>query len=160
MSVKKIVIGAGILAVAGYFYLEQRVKKIIEQFEFVRIYPVAFKKLDAKWNDGKPFVTFFLDLKLVNPTAQNFSAQITAVTLKRILFYDKKNMLLGTANVNVKAINIAANSSTIIPNVPVQMDLQTAITNVLGALNTSNFNSTDIRIEVIVSILGTEHKIY
>lgn len=159
MSVNKIVIGAGILAVAGYFYLEQRVKKIIEQFQFVRIYPVAFKKLDAKWNDGKPFVTFNLDLKLVNPTAQNFSAKITAVTLKRILFYDKKNMLLGTANVNVKAINITANSSTIIPNVPVQMDLQTAITNVLGALNVSNFNSNDIRIEVIVSILGTEHKI-
>ncbi|MDL2141173.1 hypothetical protein QQY79_01465 [Flavobacterium tructae] len=159
MSVKKIVIGAGILAVAGYFYLEQRVKKIIEQFEFVKIYPVAFKKLDAKWNDGKPFVTFNLDLKLVNPTAQNFSAQLTAVTLKRILFYDKKNMLLGSANVNVKAINIGANSSTIIPNVPVQMDLQTAITNVLGALNVSNFNSSDIRIEVIVSILGTEHKI-
>lgn len=159
MSVKKIVIGAGILALAGYFYLEQRVKKIIEQFEFVKIYPVAFKKLDAKWNDGKPFVTFNLDLKLVNPTAQNFSAQITAVTLKRILFYDKKNMLLGSTNVNVKAINIAANSSTIIPNVPVQLDLQTAITNVLGALNVSNFNSSDIRIEVIVSILGTEHKI-
>lgn len=159
MSVKKIVIGAGILAIAGYFYLEQRVKKIIEQFEFVRIYPVAFKKLDAKWNDGKPFVTFNLDLKLVNPTAQYFSAQLTAVTLKRILFYDKKNMLLGSANVNVKAINIAPNSSTIIPNVPVQMDLQTAITNVLGALNVSNFNSSDIRIEVIVSILGTEHKI-
>ncbi|KFF17373.1 hypothetical protein [Flavobacterium hydatis] len=159
MSVKKIVIGAGILAIAGYFYLEQRVKKIIEQFEFVRIYPVAFKKLDAKWNDAKPFVTFNLDLKLVNPTAQNFSAQLTAVTLKRILFYDKKNMLLGTANVNVKAINIAANSSMIIPNVPVQLDLQTAITNVLGALNVSSFNSSDIRIEVIVSILGTEHKI-
>ncbi|MCV9929046.1 hypothetical protein OIU83_15380 [Flavobacterium sp. LS1R49] len=160
MSVKKIVIGAGILAVVGYFYLEQRVKKIIEQFQFVRIYPVAFKKLDMKWNDGKPFITFNLDLKLVNPTAQNFSAQITAVTLKRILFYDKKNMLLGTANVNVKAINIAANSSTIIPNVPVQMDLQTTILGVLGVLNTSNFNSNDIRIEVIVSILGTEHKIY
>ncbi|KIA99231.1 hypothetical protein OA93_06275 [Flavobacterium sp. KMS] len=159
MSVNKIVIGAGILAVAGYFYLEQRVKKIIEQFQFVKIYPVAFKKLDAKWNDAKPFVTFNLDLKLVNPTAQNFSAQITAVTLKRILFYDKKNMLLGTANVNVKGINIPANSSIVIPNVPVQMDLQTTITNVLGALNVSNFNSSDIRIEVIVSILGTEHKI-
>lgn len=159
MSLKKIVIGVGIVAVAGYFFLEYKVKKIIEQFQFVKIYPVAFKKLDAKWNDGKPFVTFNLDFKLVNPTSENFSAQILAVTLKRILFYDKKNMLLGSANVNVSAVTIKANSSTTIPNVPVQLDLQTTITNILAFVTTSNFNSNDIRMEAIVSILGTEHKI-
>ncbi|SHM71593.1 hypothetical protein [Flavobacterium chilense] len=159
MSLKKIVVGAGIVAVVGYYFLEYKVKKIMEQFEFVKIYPVAFKKLDAKWNDGKPFVTFNLDFKLVNPTSENFSAQILAVTLKRILFYDKKNMLLGSANINVSAVTIKANSSTIIANVPIQLDLQTTITNILSFVNTSNFNSNDIRMEAIVSILGTEHKI-
>ncbi|WP_374173887.1 hypothetical protein [Flavobacterium tructae] len=159
MSLKKIVIGAGIVAVVGYFFLEYKVKKIMEQFEFVKIYPVAFKKIDAKWNDGKPFVTFNLDFKLVNPTSENFSAQILAVTLKRILLYDKKNMLLGSANINVSAVTIKANSSTIIANVPIQLDLQTTITNILSFVNTSNFNSNDIRMEAIVSILGTEHKI-
>jgi hypothetical protein len=47
----------------------------------------------------------------------------------------------------------------VIPNIPVQMDLQTAIVNVLAAMATSNFKSSDIRIEAIVSVLGTEHKI-
>ena len=159
MSLKKIVIGTGIVAIAGYFFLQHRVKKIIEQFQYVRIYPVAFKKLDAKWNDARPYITFNLDLKLTNPTSENFSAKITAVKLKRILFYDKKNMLLGSANVNVDAITIAANSSIVIPNVPVQMDLQTTIVNVLAAMATSNFKSSDIRIEAIVSVLGAEHKI-
>jgi hypothetical protein len=159
MSLKKIVITTGIVAIAGYFFLQHRVKKIIEQFGFVRIYPVAFKKLDATWNDARPFITFLLDLKLTNPTSENFSAKISAVRLKRILFYDKKNMLLGSANVNVDSITIAANSSIVIPNIPVQMDLQTAIVNVLAAMATSNFKSSDIRIEAIVSVLGTEHKI-
>jgi hypothetical protein len=160
MSLKKIVIGTGIAAIAGYFLLQHRVKRIIEQFQFVRIYPVAFKKLDAKWNDARPFITFLLDLKLSNPTGENFSAKISAVKLKRILFYDKKNMLLGSANVNVSAITIAAHSSIVIPNIPVQMDLQTTIVNVLAAMATSNFKSSDIRVEAIVSVLGTEHKIY
>ena len=159
MSLKKIVIGAGIVAVAGYFYLQHKIKKIIEQFGFVKIYPVAFKKLDAKWNDGKPFVTFNLDFKLVNPTSENFSAQVMAVTLKRILFYDKKNVLLGSADVNLNAITIKANSSIIIPNVPIKLDLQSTILNILSVINTTTFNSNDIRIEAIVSILGTEHKI-
>lgn len=159
MSLKKIVIGAGIVAVAGYFYLQHKIKKIIEQFGFVKIYPVAFKKLDAKWNDGKPFVTFNLDFKLVNPTSENFSAQVMAVTLKRILFYDKKNVLLGSADVNLNAITIKANSSIVIPNVPIKLDLQSTILNILSVINTTTFNSNDIRIEAIVSILGTEHKI-
>lgn len=159
MSLKKIVIGLGIATVAGYFLLKRRVTEIMEHFQFVKVYPVAFKKLDAKWNDARPFITFNLDLKLTNPTAQNFTAKISAVRLKRILFYDKKNMLLGVANVNINAITIAANSSIIIPNIPIQMNLQTTIVNVLAAMAGSNFTSNDIRIEAIVSVLGIEHKL-
>ncbi len=157
MSVRKIIIGVGIVAVVGYFLLGNKIKKIIEQFQFVKVYPVAFKKFDVKWNDGVPFVTFLLDLKMVNPTQVNFDANIVAVTLKRILFYDKRNMLFGSSEVNINAINIPANSNIILKEIPVKLDLQTAITTAITILRNDGFKINEIRTEAVVSILGIDY---
>ncbi|WP_281239011.1 hypothetical protein [Flavobacterium praedii] len=159
MSVRKIVIGVGIVAVVGYFLLGNKIKKIIEQFQFVKVYPVAFKKFDVKWNDGVPFVTFLLDLKMVNPTNVNFDANIVAVTLKRILFYDKRNMLFGSSEVNIDKVNIPANSSIILNQIPVKLDLQTAITTAITILRNDGFTINEIRTEAVVSILGIDYKL-
>jgi hypothetical protein len=158
MSVKKIIIGAGIVAIAGYFFIEYKVQKIIERFQFVKIYPTAIKKFNIKWNEGSPFVSFNLDIKLVNPTSEVFSAKIVAVKLKRIIFYDKNNILLGTATVNTDAITIPANGSTTLFDIPIQLELKTIASTIISAIQNS-FNLKDIRIESVVSILGTEHKI-
>lgn len=159
MSLRKIVIGVGIVAVVGYYLLGNKVKKIIEQFQNVKVYPVAFKNLDAKWNDGIPYVTFKLDLKMVNPTPVNFNASIVAVTLKRILFYDKKNVLFGSSEVNINTLNIPANSSVILKDILVKLDLQTAITTAIAILGNDSFNVKEIRTEAIVSILGIDYKL-
>ena len=159
MSVRKIIIGVGIVAVVGYFLLGNKIKKIIEQFQFVKVYPVAFKKFDVKWNDGVPFVTFLLDLKMVNPTQVNFDANIVAVTLKRILFYDKRNMLFGSSEVNINSINIPANSNIILKEIPVKLDLQTAITTAITILRNDGFKINEIRTEAVVSILGIDYKL-
>lgn len=157
MSVRKIIIGVGIVAVVGYFLLGNKIKKIIEQFQFVKVYPVAFKKFDVKWNDGVPFVTFLLDLKMVNPTQVNFDANIVAVTLKLILFYDKRNMLFGSSEVNINSINIPANSNIILKEIPVKLDLQTAITTAITILRNDGFKINEIRTEAVVSILGIDY---
>lgn len=157
MSVRKIIIGVGIVAVVGYFLLGNKIKKIIEQFQFVKVYPVAFKKFDVKWNDGVPVVTFLLDLKMVNPTQVNFDANIVAVTLKRILFYDKRNMLFGSSEVNINSINIPANSNIILKEIPVKLDLQTAITTAITILRNDGFKINEIRTEAVVSILGIDY---
>lgn len=158
MSAKKIIIGAGIIAIAGYFFIEYKVQKIIERFQFVKIYPTAIKKFNIKWNEGSPFVTFNLDIKLVNPTPEVFSAKIVAVKLKRIMFYDKNNILLGTATVNTDAITIPANGSTTLFDIPIQLELKTVASTIISVIQNS-FDLKDIRIETIVSVLGTEHKI-
>ncbi|RKR11124.1 hypothetical protein C8C83_2822 [Flavobacterium sp. 90] len=158
MSAKKIIIGAGIIAIAGYFFIEYKVQKIIERFQFVKVYPTAIKKFNIKWNEGSPFVSFNLDIKLVNPTPEVFSAKIVAVKLKRIIFYDKNNILLGTATVNTDAITIPANGSTTLFDIPIQLELKTIASTIISAIQNS-FNLKDIRIESVVSILGTEHKI-
>lgn len=157
MSVRKIIIGVGIVAVVGYFLLGNKIKRIVEQFQNVKVYPVAFKKFDVKWNDGVPFVTFLLDLKMVNPTGVTFDANIVAATLKRILFYDKRNMLFGSSEVNINAINIPANSSIVLKEIPVKLDLQTAITTAITILRNDGFKINEIRTEAVVSILGIDY---
>lgn len=158
MSAKKIIIGVGILAVAGYFFLDYKIKKIIERFQYVKIYPTAVKNFNLKWNAEQPIISFNLDIRLSNPTAEVFSAKILSVKLKRIIFYDKNDILLGTAVVNTDAITIPAQGSTTIYNIPIQLQLKTVMSNLASAIQ-NDFNLKDIRIESIVSVLGTEHKI-
>jgi hypothetical protein len=158
MSVKKVVIGVGILAVVGYFFLDYKVRKIIDRFQYVKIYPTSIKNFNVKWNDGQPFISFNLDITLFNPTTEVFSAKIVAVKLKRIIFYDKDNVQIGTATVNADAITIPASGSTTIYNIPIQLQLQTVATAIASAIQ-KDFSLKDIRIETIVSVLGTEYKI-
>lgn len=159
MNVTKILIGAGLFAIAGYFFIEYKIKKIIERIQYLKIYPTAIKKFTVKWKeDGTPFVAFNLDLKLLNPTSEIFSAKILGLKLKRIIFYDKNNILLGTAIVDTEAVTIPANGSITIFNIPIQFEVKT-LANTLASVLLKSFNVNDFRLEVIVSVLGVEHKI-
>lgn len=159
MSVKKIIIGAGIIAIAGYFFIENKLQNIIDKLQYLKIYPTAIKKFNLKWRqDGVPYVSFNLDIKLLNPTSEVFSAKILAVKLKRIIFYDKNNVLLGTAIVDTESITIPANGSITIFNVPIQLEIKSLASSIASVFQ-NTFTVKDIRIEAIVSILGAEHKI-
>ena len=94
MSLKKVLVIGSIVAL-GIYLLKEKAQKLTAQFSEVKILPVGFKNLDGKWNDGKPFITFNLDLNFINPTPQNFTADGVIITLKRLLFYDKNNVFLG-----------------------------------------------------------------
>lgn len=159
MSLKKIAIISGVLAVT-YFLLKDKAQKLTAHFSQVKIFPVGFKNLDGKWNDGKPFVTFNLDLNFINPTPQNFKADGVVITLKRLLFYDKNNVFLGQSDLNLSSLNIPAKANTIVRNVPITLDLQTTIVNAISIINNkSGFSAEDIKIEAIISILGFEYKL-
>lgn len=158
MDIKKIVIGSGLVALVGYALLKDKTGQLAEQFKNLTILPTAFKNLDANWNDGKPYVSFKLDLKFRNPTTQAFNVNGVIITLKRVLFYDKNNAYLGGANVNVKALNIPANSSVTIPGIPIILNLQTTIINAINIINTG-FNINDVKTEAIIGVLGLEYKI-
>lgn len=159
MNKSKIVIGLGVMALGGYFLLKDKATKLSEQFKNISILPVEFKNLDAKWNDGKPYVSFNLDLKFINPTDENFNANGVVITLKRLLFYDKNSKLLGGSNINVNALNIPAKSSIILPNVPIVLDLQTTLINIINIIKAGNFSANTIKIEAIISVLGLEYKL-
>jgi hypothetical protein len=159
MSLRKVVITVGIAAVLGYFLLGDKVKKIVEQLQNVKVLPVAFKNLNAKWNDGMPYVTFKLDLKVINPTPVNFNANVVVITLKRILFYDKKNVLFGTSELNIDAISIPANSSITLKDVPIALDLKTAISTALTIIQNDGLKVDDVRVVAVISVLGIDYKL-
>lgn len=159
MSAKSIVIGLVITAVAGYFLLKERAKKLTSQFSNIKIIPVGFKNLDGRWNNEKPFISFNIDLQFINPTFNNFEADGVVVTLKKLLFYDKNNKLIGSSNINLSALKIPANSSTIVPNVPIVLDVQTTLINIFNMINAGSFNTKNITTSAIIEVLGVEYKI-
>lgn len=158
MSFKKIVIVGGIIGV-GYYLFKEKAKKLTAQFGLVKILPVGFKNLNGKWNSGKPTVSFNLDLNFINPTAQNFKADGVVIVLKKLNFYDKNNVFLGQSDINMSSLSIPANSSTIIRNVPVSLDLQTTLVNAITIINKGNFIPANIKTEAIISVLGVEYKL-
>lgn len=159
MSLPRIVAGVGIVAVLGYFLLGDKIKKIIEQFQNVKVVPAGFKNFNAKWNDGVPYVTFKLDLKMINPTPVSFNASIVAVKLKRILFYDKNKVLFGSSEININAISIPAKASITIKDIPVAFDLKTALTAAMEMILGKGFTTNDIKTEVVIEILGIDYKL-
>lgn len=159
MSLRKVVITIGIVGVLGYFLLGDKVKKIIEQLQNVKVLPVAIKNFNAKWNDGMPYITFKLDLKVINPTPVNFNANVVVITLKRILFYDKKNVLFGTSELNIDAISIPANSSITLKDVPIALDLKTAISTALTIIQNDGLKVDDVRVVAVISVLGIDYKL-
>ncbi|MBA0884916.1 hypothetical protein [Flavobacterium undicola] len=158
MSLKKIVVAGGIFML-GYFLLKDKAKKLTAQFGLVKILPVGFKNLNGKWNNGKPSVSFNLDLNFINPTPQNFKADGVVIVLKKILFYDKNNVFLGQSDINMSSLSIPANSSTVVRNVPVLLDLQTTLINAITIINNGSFVPANIKIEAIISVLGIEYKL-
>lgn len=157
-KIAKIGIGIGIVVLA-IGLLKNKAQQLSAQFENIQILPVGFKNLNAKWNNGKPNLSFNLDLNFINPTPQKFNADGVILTLKKIIFFDKNNVFLGEANPNISALNVPAKSSTIIRNVPVSLDLQTTLVNAIKIVNNGGFKMEEIKTEAVISILGIEYQI-
>ena len=158
MSFNKILLTGGILTL-GYFLFKEKAKKLTAQFGLVKIIPVGFKNITGKWNSGKPAISFNIDLNFINPTPQNFKADGVVIVLKRLVFYDKNNVFLGQSDINMSSLSIPANSSTVIRNVPVSLDLQTTLVNAITIINNGNFIPANIKTEAVISVLGIEYKL-
>lgn len=158
MSFNKIVITGGILTI-GYFLLKEKAKKLTTQFGLVKILPIGVKNFKSNWNSGKPAISFNLDLNFINPTPQNFKADGVVVVLKKLIFYDKNNVFLGQSDINMSYLSIPSNSSTIVRNIPVSLDLQTTLINAITIINNGNFVPANIKTEAVISVLGIEYKL-
>lgn len=160
MSIKtiaKIGIGIGIVAVAINLF-KNKAQQLVSRFDEITVIPVGFKNLNGKWNNGKPYISFNIDLNFINPTQTKFNADGVILTLKKLVFYDKNGIYLGETALNMSSLNIPAKSSTVVRNVPISLDLQTSLMNAIEIINNGGFSMDKINTEAVISILGIEYK--
>jgi hypothetical protein len=156
-TIAKIGVGIGVVAIAINLF-KNKAQKLVSQFGDISIIPIGFKNFNGKWNNGKPNVSFNIDLNFINPTPTAFSADGVILTLKKLAFYDKNGVYIGETELNMSSLSIPAKSSTIVRNVPISLDLQTTLMNAITIINSGGFDLSKVKIEIIISILGIEYK--
>jgi hypothetical protein len=159
MSLKKVIIGVGIIGVLGYFLVKKKIDELVTQFATLKILPAGIKNVSLKWNNGQPYASFFLDLRVENPTNKKFVFDGLLAIVKRIAFYDKKNTLLGIAETNITMVSINEYSFVTIPKVPIKIDLKETALSIVSSIQAGGFKPEEITIETTISILGTDYKI-
>jgi len=68
-------------------------------------------------------VNFIIDLKVINPTNTPINIPGKQLVIKTIHFYAKNGNRLGIAQPNISDINLPANGSRLIINIPVQLSI-------------------------------------
>lgn len=159
MSLKKIIIGISIAGVIGYFLVKKKITDLVSQFDTLKIRATGIKNVSLKWNNGQPYASFFLDLRVENPTDKKFVFDGLLAIVKQISFYDKKQVLLGIAETNITMVSINANSFVAIPKVPIKIDLKETALSIITSIKGGGFKPEEITIESTISILGTNYKL-
>lgn len=156
-TIAKIGIGLGLVVVAISLF-KNKAQQVVSQFSEIAIIPIGLKNFNGKWNNGKPNISFNIDLNFINPTPIVFNVDGVVLTLKKLVFYDQNGIYLGETILNMSSLNIPAKSSTIVRNIPVSLNLQTTLMNAVAIINSGGFDLNKIKTDVIISILGVEYK--
>ena len=152
LGVKHVVIGLSVLGL-GIFYIKERVKKLSEIVVKLIPIPSGFRNFSFKH-----WVLFFnMDVTIHNPTNEAFNPNGIIVTIKRLEIKDIEGKLIAKVNINKNSVNIPAKGKFILKDLAVEID---TYTNILNAANLAKIKSLDdIKVDVVISILGKEYLI-
>lgn len=155
MKTRTIVIVSG-LAVLGIVALTAKKVLVLKAvFDKMKIWPSNIS--NVKLNNFTE-LSFNLDFMLQNPTNESFSLTgANIVKLKRVSVF-KNGTYLGQAEINLSALNIPANSTVALNDLPFKV----SITSILDDLaNITNFDvttlTTGLSVEAVVDVLGSEY---
>lgn len=159
-NTKKIVLAAILLLFGGIIIASEKVSKLVAIFQKMTIKPASLpKKVNfSNANDlGVPQnVSFLIDLKITNPDFESFSASGFGVAqLKSVDIY-LKDVLIGTANINLDEIDIPAQSEYILKDLPVNGNTLSILSN---ATAFSNLSLTDLKFIATIEVAGIEYEI-
>ena len=118
----KTILGVGALAIGGMVYFG---KDKYNQYNGV-LKSLQFKIKGVKniqLKNGN--VSFDLDMQLVNPTATAIDVPGEKIVVKTLHFYTPTGKYLGDANTNLSNIDMPANGTRLITNIPVSLSLAT-----------------------------------
>lgn len=139
----KVILGAAAIAAGGLIYFGKgKYDKVLNNLKF-KLKNV--KKIDMK----KGIITFEIDVELTNTINQAIDIPGNKITLKNLHFLSPTGAYLGVAHPNISNIQMPANGSRTITNIPVQLSLATignSFSEVLGVV--SNPGSLQIKADI------------
>lgn len=154
MKTRTVVIVGG-LAVLGIIALTvNKVLVLKDVFNKMKIWPSGVSNVKLTLTE----ISFDLDFMIQNPTNESFAVTgASIVRLKKVTAF-KNGIYLGEAMVNLAEIEIPANSTIKLENLPFKLSLQSVLNNLA---NITNFDlatlTTGLSIEAVVDVLGTEY---
>jgi hypothetical protein len=152
MKAKTVLLGIGV-AVAGLALVGwQKAKNLKDTFDMMSLVPVGIRKVDFI---SLTTTKLNVDIRLVNPTTQAFSINGVVATLKRLVVY-YKGKYLGSADLNISAIDVPANGTALIKDIPVTVENLAAIT---VLLDLGNIDMKNLQITATIEALGSEYQI-
>lgn len=150
IRVKHVVIGLSVLGF-GVFYVKERVKKLGEIAVKLIPIPSNFRNLSFKhW-----VLYFNFDLTIHNPTLEDFNPNGVIVTVKRVEIKDNLGKLIAKVSINKNSINIPAKGKYVLKDLALEIDTYANVLNLPGLIKIKSLD--DIKTDVVISILGTEH---
>lgn len=110
-------------------------------------------KTIRKVNFSGSGINVVIDVTIKNPTnkALNF-ASAGAVTVKKLLVYDRNNNLVATAEPNINALSIPAGGSIVLENIPLSTNYGNILDTILGGFST---NPDDYTVVAEIGALGS-----
>lgn len=152
IKAKHLVIGVGVFGL-GILYVNNRVKNLSEIMVKLIPIPTGIRKIRIEnW-----VLKFNIDVTLHNPTRKAFNPNGLIVTVKRLDIRDNAGTLIGKININKNSVNIPAEGKYTLKDLVVEID---AKGNIFNLANLAKIKSiADVKTDIVISILGTEHVI-
>lgn len=151
MKTKHLLIGGGVAIAALALYGYKKVVDLTATFDAMTIKPSSIRKIKLSWSS----LTFNLDIRINNPTAQDFAVNGLVATLKSIVI-NYKGKYLGTAVVNIDEIMIPKFSSLVIRDLPIIIENSELLENIWTI---TDLTINDLTITAVVEVLGSEYTI-
>jgi len=147
----------GGLAIAGILaFTANKVIVMKAVFDKMKIWPSNIRNFKISLTE----ISFSLDFMIQNPTNQNFSVTGgSLVKIKRVSAY-RNGKFIGVAEVNLKEIDIPAESTVNLDNLPFKISIQNVLDN-LATISDFTVASlmTGLTIQAAVEVLGVEYLI-
>ena len=142
-TTRKVVIAIVVALALITLYGVNKAKALMAIFDKMTITPAGISKV----NVGLSNISFNIDIKLTNPTAQDFSVDGYGIAeLKEISIY-YNGIYIATSTVNMTQISVPSDNELILHNIPVNVPnvldfVQNNLAMVYGMI--TDFNSLDL----------------
>lgn len=158
-TTKKVLIVGGLVLVGYLIITAEKLMKMKAIFEKMTLTPFSIPKnikLIKPNSFGIPTtISFDIDVKMENPTGDDFAVSGQIATLKKIdISYDGK--FIGTANVNIIEISVPNNNSLILHDINVEVAISNALSNISSLMN---MDINKITITGVIDVLGVNYNV-